>query len=34
MTTTISVNGESHEVTADPETPLLYVLRNDPGVLP
>ena len=25
----ISVNGESHAVTAAPETPLLYVLRND-----
>jgi nicotinate dehydrogenase subunit A len=25
----ITVNGESHAVTAAPETPLLYVLRND-----
>jgi len=25
----ISVNGKSHEVAADPSTPLLYVLRND-----
>ena len=25
----ITVNGESHAVTATPETPLLYVLRND-----
>lgn len=33
MTTTISVNGESHEITADPDTPLLYVLRNDLGLL-
>ena len=26
---TLHVNGEAHEVGADPETPLLYVLRND-----
>ena len=25
----IDVNGKVHEVDADPETPLLYVLRND-----
>jgi nicotinate dehydrogenase subunit A len=25
----LKVNGLSHTVTADPETPLLYVLRND-----
>ena len=25
----IEVNGKVHEVDADPETPLLYVLRND-----
>jgi nicotinate dehydrogenase subunit A len=25
----LNVNGETHEVTADPQTPLLYVLRND-----
>jgi nicotinate dehydrogenase subunit A len=25
----LNVNGLSHSVTADPETPLLYVLRND-----
>jgi nicotinate dehydrogenase subunit A len=25
----INVNGAAREVTADPETPLLYVLRND-----
>jgi nicotinate dehydrogenase subunit A len=25
----ITVNGAAHEVTAAPETPLLYVLRND-----
>ncbi len=29
MTTTIDVNGARHAVAADPETPLLYVLRND-----
>jgi len=26
---TLTVNGKKHEVAADPETPLLYVLRND-----
>jgi nicotinate dehydrogenase subunit A len=25
----LNINGRLHEVTADPETPLLYVLRND-----
>jgi len=25
----LTVNGDSHAVEADPETPLLYVLRND-----
>jgi nicotinate dehydrogenase subunit A len=29
MSVTINVNGGDREVTADPETPLLYVLRND-----
>ena len=29
MTTTLNVNGRRHEVGAEPETPLLYVLRND-----
>ena len=29
VTTTIQVNGRRHEVAAEPETPLLYVLRND-----
>jgi aerobic-type carbon monoxide dehydrogenase small subunit (CoxS/CutS family) len=29
MTITITVNGTPHEVRADAETPLLYVLRND-----
>ena len=27
--TTIDVNGRLHEISAQPETPLLYVLRND-----
>ena len=29
MTLMIQVNGNNHAVAADPETPLLYVLRND-----
>lgn len=29
---TISVNGKKHTVTAAPETPLLYILRNDLGL--
>lgn len=29
QTTTLSVNGVSHTLEADPDTPLLYVLRND-----
>ena len=29
MSTTIQVNGHKQEVAAEPETPLLYVLRND-----
>jgi nicotinate dehydrogenase subunit A len=29
VTVTINVNGRRHESGADPETPLLYVLRND-----
>ncbi|MFN7085668.1 MAG: (2Fe-2S)-binding protein [Burkholderiales bacterium] len=29
MALTITVNGISHEVAADAQTPLLYVLRND-----
>jgi nicotinate dehydrogenase subunit A len=32
MTYRITVNGESREVAAAPETPLLYVLRNDLGL--
>jgi nicotinate dehydrogenase subunit A len=32
MSHRITVNGESHAVTAAPETPLLYVLRNDLGL--
>jgi nicotinate dehydrogenase subunit A len=26
---TLDINGKTHEVSADPHTPLLYVLRND-----
>ena len=26
---TLKVNGQNHEVDADPDTPLLYVLRDD-----
>ena len=29
MPLVLHVNGASHEIAADPETPLLYVLRND-----
>lgn len=29
MTIALKVNGKSHDVDADPSTPLLYVLRND-----
>lgn len=29
MSITLNVNGQARNVTADPETPLLYVLRND-----
>jgi nicotinate dehydrogenase subunit A len=29
MTIALEVNGKSHEIDADPSTPLLYVLRND-----
>lgn len=29
MTITLDVNGKKQQVAADPETPLLYVLRND-----
>jgi nicotinate dehydrogenase subunit A len=29
MTIALNVNGASHEVNADPSTPLLYVLRNE-----
>ena len=29
MSLHLNVNGVQHEVAADPETPLLYVLRND-----
>lgn len=29
MAITLTVNGKTHQVTAESETPLLYVLRND-----
>jgi len=29
MTLVLNVNGTDHEISADPQTPLLYVLRND-----
>lgn len=29
MTLSVTINGTSHAVQAEPETPLLYVLRND-----
>jgi nicotinate dehydrogenase subunit A len=29
MTIALDVNGKSHQIDADPSTPLLYVLRND-----
>ena len=29
MTTALHINGELHEIDADPSTPLLYVLRNE-----
>jgi nicotinate dehydrogenase subunit A len=29
---TLTVNGKAHQVEADPDTPLLYVLRNDLGL--
>jgi nicotinate dehydrogenase subunit A len=32
MSIRLNVNGQEHEVTADPQTPLLYVLRNDLGL--
>ena len=32
MPTRLIVNGTAHEVTATPDTPLLYVLRNDLGL--
>ena len=32
MAVNLKVNGAVHAVTADPETPLLYVLRNDLGL--
>ena len=32
MTITLNVNGQRYEVGAEPETPLLYALRNDLGL--
>lgn len=32
MSISITVNGRRHDVAADPETPLLYVLRDDLGL--
>jgi nicotinate dehydrogenase subunit A len=29
MALTLDINGHTHDITADPQTPLLYVLRND-----
>lgn len=30
---TLTVNGTAHRLEADPETPLLYILRNDLGLV-
>jgi len=32
MTIALKVNGKSHDISADPSTPLLYVLRNELGL--
>jgi nicotinate dehydrogenase subunit A len=32
MSVNITVNGKTHTVSADPNTPLLYILRNDLGL--
>ena len=32
MTISLKVNGVSHPIGAEPDTPLLYVLRNDPAL--
>jgi nicotinate dehydrogenase subunit A len=29
MAVTLDINGHTHDINADPQTPLLYVLRND-----
>ena len=29
MSITLQINGETHEIDTDPDTPLIYVLRND-----
>ena len=31
MAVRLKVNGSTRSVPAEPDTPLLYVLRNDPG---
>ena len=31
--TKLTVNGREHDVSSDPDTPLLYVLRNDLGLV-
>ena len=33
MAVSLKVNGTVHSVTAEPDTPLLYVLRNDLGLV-
>jgi nicotinate dehydrogenase subunit A len=33
MAVSLKVNGTVHNVTAEPDTPLLYVLRNDLGLI-
>jgi nicotinate dehydrogenase subunit A len=33
MAVSLKVNGTVHDVTAEPDTPLLYVLRNDLGLV-
>jgi aerobic-type carbon monoxide dehydrogenase small subunit (CoxS/CutS family) len=32
MTIALKVNGKSHDISADPSTPLLYILRNELGL--
>jgi nicotinate dehydrogenase subunit A len=33
MAVSLKINGGVHDVTAEPDTPLLYVLRNDLGLI-